>query len=73
MMRTEMVLETSVSFIHLTRVIAREYFIEVLGSPIKGGGRSEAKALIACTLRSWVRIPLKAWMFVLLFLCCDVL
>jgi hypothetical protein len=28
MMRTEMVLETSVSFIHLTRLIAREDFIE---------------------------------------------
>jgi hypothetical protein len=28
MMRTEMVLETSVSFIHLTQLIAREDFIE---------------------------------------------
>jgi hypothetical protein len=28
MMRTEMVLETSVSFIHLTRLITREGFIE---------------------------------------------
>jgi hypothetical protein len=28
MMKTEMVLETSVSFIHLTRLIAREDFIE---------------------------------------------
>jgi hypothetical protein len=32
--------------------------------------RSEAKALISWTLRSWVRIKLKAWVFVLVFLCC---
>jgi hypothetical protein len=30
-------------------------------------------ALISWTLGSWVWIPLKAWMFVLVFLCCAVL
>jgi hypothetical protein len=30
--------------------------------------RSQAQALIAWTLRSWVRLPLKAWMFVLVYL-----
>jgi hypothetical protein len=34
---------------------------------------SEAKALLAWILRSLVRIPFKAWLFVLVFLCCDVL
>jgi hypothetical protein len=35
--------------------------------------RFEAKALIAWTSRWWVRIPLKALIFVLVFLCCVVL
>jgi hypothetical protein len=35
--------------------------------------RSKAKALIAWTLRPWVRIPLKALVFVLVFLFCVVL
>jgi hypothetical protein len=30
--------------------------------------RSEAKALVAFTLRSWVRIPMKLW-FLSLYLC----
>jgi hypothetical protein len=35
--------------------------------------RSEAKALIAWTMTSWARIPLKAWIFVLVFVCTVVL
>jgi hypothetical protein len=34
---------------------------------------SEAYVLINWTLRSWVRIPLKAWMSVVVFLCCVIL
>jgi hypothetical protein len=41
-------------------------------TPVPLAPRSEAKTLIACALRSWVRIPLEAWMFVLFFLCCAV-
>jgi hypothetical protein len=37
------------------------------------GSASEVKALIVWTLTSWVRISLKAWMFVLVFLCCFIL
>jgi hypothetical protein len=32
--------------------------------------RSEAKVFAAWLLGSWVRMPLKAWMFVFVFLCC---
>jgi hypothetical protein len=39
----------------------------------KNASPSGRVALIVCTLRSWVRIPLKAWMFVLVFLCWVVL
>jgi phage gp36-like protein len=35
--------------------------------------RSEAWVLIAWMLRSRVLIPLKAWMFILVFMCCVVL
>jgi hypothetical protein len=35
--------------------------------------RSEAQALMASTVILWVRILLKARMFVLVFLCCVVL
>jgi hypothetical protein len=42
-------------------------------TPVPVGARSEAKALIVWTLRSRVWIPLKAWKFVLVFLCCAVL
>jgi hypothetical protein len=35
--------------------------------------RSEAWVLASLLLGSWVRIPLKAWMFVRVFLCCVVL
>jgi hypothetical protein len=34
---------------------------------------SEAKVLAGWLLGSWVRIPLKAWIFVRVFLCCVVL
>jgi hypothetical protein len=37
--------------------------------PVPVGARYEAWALIACTLRSWVRTPLKAWMIVHVFVC----
>jgi hypothetical protein len=35
--------------------------------------RSKAWVLAGWLLGSWVRIPLKAWMFVRVFLCCAVL
>jgi hypothetical protein len=35
--------------------------------------RSEAWVLAGWLLGLWVRIPLKAWMFVRVFLCCVVL
>jgi hypothetical protein len=38
--------------------------------PVPVATRSEAKALIARTLRPWIRIPLK---FVIVFVCCVVL
>jgi hypothetical protein len=41
--------------------------------PVTVAVRSEAWALADWLLRSWVRIPLKAWMFVRVFLCCVVL
>jgi hypothetical protein len=37
--------------------------------PVPVATLSEAKALIAWTLGSWVTVPLNAWMFVL---CCPV-
>jgi hypothetical protein len=42
--------------------------VSVLTKLVQLAARSEAKELIAWTLRPWVRIPLKTWMFVLLFL-----
>jgi Flp pilus assembly protein TadB len=41
--------------------------------PVTVAVRSEAWVLAAWLLRSWVRIPLWAWMFVLVLLCCVVL
>jgi hypothetical protein len=41
--------------------------------PLPVTARSEAWALIAWSLRSSVRIPLTACMFVFVFLCCGVL
>jgi hypothetical protein len=35
--------------------------------------RSEAWVLVGWLLGSWVRVPLKAWMFVRVFLCCVVM
>jgi len=35
--------------------------------------RYKASVLAACMLGSWLRISLKAWMFALVLLCCDVL
>jgi hypothetical protein len=35
---------------------------------VKEAARSEVKALFAWKLRSWVRIQLRTWMFVLVFL-----
>jgi hypothetical protein len=51
------------------------YKINVISDikPVPVTARTEAKVLIAWTLRSWVLIPLKAWVFVLVFLCCVVL
>jgi hypothetical protein len=42
-------------------------------SPVTIAVRSEAWVLAGWLLESWVRIPLKAWMFVRVFLCCVVL
>jgi hypothetical protein len=47
--------------------------VSVLTKLVQLAARSEAKELIAWTLRPWVRITLKTWMFVLVFLCCVVL
>jgi hypothetical protein len=41
--------------------------------PVTVAVRSEVWVLAGWLLGSWVRIPLKAWMFVLVFLCCVVL
>jgi hypothetical protein len=41
--------------------------------PVTVAVRSEAWVLAGWLLGSWVRIPLKAWMFVRVFLCCVVL
>jgi hypothetical protein len=41
--------------------------------PVTVAVRSEAWVLACWLLGSWVRIPLKAWMFVRVFLCCVVL
>jgi hypothetical protein len=38
--------------------------------PVAVAVRSEAWVLASWLLGSWVRIPLKAWMFVRVFLCC---
>jgi hypothetical protein len=38
--------------------------------PVLVTARSEAKALVAWTLRSWVQIRLRAWVLFLVFLCC---
>jgi hypothetical protein len=40
--------------------------------PIPVAARTEAKALIVCMLRSWVRILNKARMFVFVFPCYSV-
>jgi hypothetical protein len=41
--------------------------------PVTVAVRSEAWVLAGWLLGSWVRIPLKAWLFVRVFLCCVVL
>jgi hypothetical protein len=41
--------------------------------PVTVAVRSEAWDLAGWLLGSWVRVPLKAWMFVRVFLCCVVL
>jgi hypothetical protein len=41
--------------------------------PVTVAVRSEASVLAGWLLGSWVRIPLKTWMFVRVFLCCVVL
>jgi hypothetical protein len=41
--------------------------------PVKMVVRSESWVLAGWLLESWVRIPFKAWMFVLVFLHCPVL
>jgi hypothetical protein len=46
--------------------------IKINMMPVSVASRSEVKALIAWTLRPWVRIPLRAGMFFFVFLCCVV-
>jgi hypothetical protein len=41
--------------------------------PVTMAVQSEAWVLASWLLGSWVKIPLKAWMFVRIFLCCVVL
>jgi hypothetical protein len=41
--------------------------------PVTVAVRSEAWVLAGWLLGSWVLIPLKAWMFIRVFLCCVVL
>jgi hypothetical protein len=41
-------------------------------TPVPVVARSDAYVVNAWSLRSWDRIPLKAWMFVLVCLCCVV-
>jgi hypothetical protein len=56
----------------------RDEYLKICGrwnsnKPVSVAARSEAKALIAWSLRSWVRIPLQASIFALVFPCCGVL
>jgi hypothetical protein len=45
----------------------------IINLPVTVAVRSEAWILAGWLLGSWVRVPLKAWMFVRVFLCCVVL
>jgi hypothetical protein len=51
--------------VNLSYVLVQIFNIQYKGMPIPVAARSQAYALIAWALRSWVRIPPKAWMFVL--------
>jgi hypothetical protein len=53
----------------LTRAVTYLTFKATMTCPC----RSEARVLAGWLLGSWVRVPLKAWMFVRVFLCCVVL
>jgi hypothetical protein len=46
---------------------------QLLLMPVTVAVRSEALVLAGLLLGSWVRIPLKAWTFVRVFMCCVVL
>jgi hypothetical protein len=47
--------------------------ILIISGSVTVAVRSEAWVLVVWLLGSWDRIPLKAWMFVRVFLCCVVL
>jgi hypothetical protein len=53
--------------------IVPDFVTLIIGEPVTVAVRSEAWVLAGWLLGSWVRIPLKAWMFVRVFLCCVVL
>jgi hypothetical protein len=48
-------------------------WMEFESVPVTVVVRSEAWVLAGWLLGSWVRVPLKAWMFVRVFLCCVIL
>jgi Na+-translocating ferredoxin:NAD+ oxidoreductase RnfD subunit len=54
-------------------VLIKIKILLVIKSPVTVAVRSQAWVLAGWLLGSWVRIPLKAWMFVRVFLCCVVL
>jgi hypothetical protein len=61
---------------HMPCVVGRyiPYYLDIspiiYSSPVTVAVRSEAWVLVGWLLGSWVLIPLKAWMFVRVFLCC---
>jgi hypothetical protein len=56
------------------RIINCGNFVEIrITGPITVAVRSETWVLAGWLLGSWVRIPLKEWMFVRVCLCCIVL
>jgi hypothetical protein len=56
-----------------TNIFIVSFSYNRLKQPVTVAVRSEAWFLAGWLLGSWVRIPLKAWMFFRVFLCCVVL
>jgi hypothetical protein len=59
--------------LYLLSHIQRNFSVVLVQWPVTVAVRSEAWVLAGWLLGSWVRIPLKAGMFVRVFLCCVVL